>query len=71
MIENGAMILGLSSWIELASRADGASFDLYGMRRKRMVYNQTRNVMLIVGMVYVYRCIYCASHEGVTLTREE
>jgi hypothetical protein len=26
---------------------------------------------LIVGMTYMYRCIYCASHEGVTLTREE
>jgi hypothetical protein len=24
-----------------------------------------------VGTGYVYRCIYCASHEGVTLTREE
>jgi hypothetical protein len=36
-----------------------------------MVYNQTRNVTLIVGTVYVYRCIYCASHEGVTLTREK
>jgi hypothetical protein len=70
MIENGAMILGLSSWIELASRADGASFERYGMR-KRMVYNRTRNDWLIVGTGYVYRCSYCTSHEGVTLTREE
>jgi hypothetical protein len=32
------MILGLSGWIELEGRADGVSIELYGMRRRRMVY---------------------------------
>jgi hypothetical protein len=41
------------------------------MRRKRMVYNWTRNDGWIVGTAYVYGGIYCASHEGVTLIREE
>jgi hypothetical protein len=36
-----------------------------------MVYSLTRNDWMIVGMTYVYRCIYCTSHEGVTLTCEE
>jgi hypothetical protein len=36
-----------------------------------MVYNQTRNDWLIIGITYVHRCTYCTSCEGVTLTREE
>jgi hypothetical protein len=35
-----------------------------------MVYNQTRMDWFIVRIAYVYRCIHCASHEGMTLTRE-
>jgi hypothetical protein len=36
-----------------------------------MVYSQTRNDWLFVGIAYVYGFIYRASHEGMTLTREE
>jgi hypothetical protein len=33
-----------------------------------MVYNRTRKDSFIVRIAYVYRCIHCASHEGMTLT---
>jgi hypothetical protein len=36
-----------------------------------MVYGGSRNDWLIVGTGYVYWGIYCAPHEGVTLTCEE
>jgi hypothetical protein len=45
--------LGFSGSTELVGRVDRDSFERYGMRRKRMVYNQTRNDLLIVEAAYV------------------
>jgi hypothetical protein len=44
------LCLGFSSWKKLPGRVDGASFEHYGMRRRKgMVYGWSRNDWFIVG----------------------